>query len=157
MAIDHEAPFAALASRIQTYCREFISRPVSRRLLSWDQIGQAEKTAIAVVAISHSPGVGGPESAIWTLTAAVVIYSRADADPGSSAEPSLNRVIGSIESALERQSDETVIGPGQQIQRWTTLGGTVVWARPGPVEMEAGSVGNEGLAIMTVEMLPMPV
>jgi len=157
MAIDHEAPFAALTERVQLYCRDSLASPVRRRLISWDQIGQAEQAAVCVIATRHSPRVDGPAPAIWTLEASVVIYARADADPSSSAEPILNQLIGKIEAALERQSDETVIGPGQQIQRWTTLGGAVVAAIPGQVEIDDGAQGNEGIAIFAVELLIQPV
>ena len=157
MAIDHEAPYAALADRVQVYCRDSLATPVRRRLISWDQIGQAEQAAICVVADTQSPRVDGPASAIWTLNALVVIMARADADPSSSAEPILNKLIGVVESALERQTDETAIGPGQQMQRWTTLGGAVVQAWPVGVEIDDGSQGGEGIAIVHVSMLPMPV
>lgn len=157
MAIDHEAPYKALAERIQTYCRDYISRPVQRRPLSFDELGQAEQSAIVVLATQQTPRLGGPESAIWTLSAAVMIYARADADPGSSAEPLLNKLIGLVITALERQVDETSMAPGQQVQQWTTLGGKVQWAHPGVIAIVDGAVGNEGIALVPVEMLPAPV
>lgn len=156
MSIDHEAPMRALAERVQTYCRDYIARPVSRRQISFDQLGQAEQAAIMVVANSHTAMIDGPAPAQWIINASIVVLARADADPSSSAEPILNKVIGAIESALERQPDETAISPGQQIQRWTTLGGVVQWAQPESVELADGSQGNEGIAVFNVNMLPQP-
>lgn len=156
MSIDHDAPYAALADRLQTYCRDYLQRPVSRKLISWDQLGQAEQAAICVVGSRHIPKLDGPVPVAWTIEALVVIYARADADPGSSAAFLLNKLIGRVEAALQRQPDETAISPGQQLQAWTTLGGTVLRAHPGPVEIDEGNQTNEGIAVMTVEMLPYP-
>jgi len=153
MPIDHEAPLRALAERLQTYCGSYLGRPVTRRLITWDQLGAAEKAAICVVGLVHSPKVGGPEGALWTITAGIYVYARADADPGSSAEPILNELVGKIEAALERQPNEATLGPGQMVQKWSTLGGAVQWAQPSLVEIDDGSQGNEGIALVTVDML----
>ena len=156
MAIDHEACYAALATRLQTYCAQYIKIPVSRKIISYDQVPQESMPCIFSVATHQSPRVDGPLSAVWTLGAAIVIYARADVDPNASAETEINTLLGRIEAALEKQSDETSMVPGQTQQHWTTLGGTVLFIHPGTIEMELGAQGNQGIAIFPVDMLLMP-
>lgn len=156
MAIDHEAPYSALATRLQTYCGGSLARPVARRLVSFDQLGAMEQPSMFCVAAEQEPTSQGPEACYWTLTAEVYICARADTDPNLTAEPMLNFLIGKVEAALERQADESTFGAGPLIQNWTTLGGAVIWAKPSAVASTPGGEGHEGMAIVRVEMLVAP-
>jgi hypothetical protein len=153
MALDFEAVYAALATRIQTCVGSYINQPVSRRLVSYDQVPMLSQPAVFCVSAGGDPKVDKIMPAIWHLEALVEVYARADEDPGSSAEPMLNIIIGAIASGLERQATETVsVSPGPTFNNWTTLGGLVLWALPGKVTMWCGADGRQGVAQMQIVM-----
>jgi hypothetical protein len=157
MAVDQEAPYQALADRIQTYCKDLIARPVSRKAVSFDQIASVEQPCIFVLGSRHIPRVTGPALAAWDLEAIVEVYARADASPDSSAEPILNTILTTLCDCLRRQSGEVfTTTPGQRLQAWTTLGGLVMEAVPGEVTMWAGPDGRQGVAQFAVTMRPQP-
>ena len=157
MAVDHEAPYAALESRLQLYVKDYLAIPVSRKLKSFDQLGQGEHPALFVVATTQTPVVSGPAKAYWNFKALVFVYARGDTDPGASAESALNLIVSKVEAALERQTTEAgLFYPGQQLQHYTTLGGVVQQAIPGNVLIETGAQGNEGIAVMEIDMMVPP-
>jgi hypothetical protein len=98
------------------------------------------------------PLVDGPAApAPLQLNAAVVIYARADADPAVSAETPLNGLLRAVEDALTPQPGDTTHN------YWTNLGGAVAYAMPGgPVELESGAQGAQGVAYFPILMVPVP-
>jgi hypothetical protein len=155
MPCDHEAPYAALVDRLQSKCAPYIRRPVGRKILGFDAIPIDQQPCMFVVATHQTPVVSGPMSAPWKLGAVIVIYATATDEPESSAETDINNILTQIDAALGLQPNETAFAsnnPGQFIQHWTTLGGKVRQATPGPVEMMDGADARQGIAVMHVEM-----
>jgi hypothetical protein len=157
MAVDREAVYAALAARLQAKVRHLLAGDVRRRIPGFSSLTDADQPCLCVIADTSTCALDGPLPAVWTLRALVILYARSGASPSSSAEPTLNAIVRAIEEALERQPDETSIAPGQRDQHWTTLGGTVIWARPGgSVEYDAGHIEEQAIAAFSVELLPIP-
>jgi hypothetical protein len=158
MALDHEAPYVALCDRLQLFCGPYLRTPITRRDPSYDNVPPENQPAMFIVATHQTPSSARNQMpAVWTLGALVIVYATATDDPGSSAEPDLNNILTKIDAALLRQTTETpTILPGPTLAFWTTLGGTVQSAIPGPVEVVGGSDAKQGIALMQIEMICNP-
>lgn len=154
MAVDRAAAYAALAARLQAEVRPLLASDVRRKLP--DQIDAVQQPALAVIAESETPANDGPLPALWTLNAVVVIYARCDGYDTSTAEGALADIVRSVEAALERQPDEAMLSWGQQVQAWSTLGGTVLYARPSGIHYTAGQTEDQGVALVSIEMVMQP-
>ena len=155
MAVNREAAYVALAARLQSGVRSLLAGDVRRRLPgTFADLDAVSQPALCVIATDQPIITDGPAPGIVTLHATIVVFARADADPGSSAETALNNIVTAIETALEKQPGET---PYQQTSHWTTLGGVVCFARPmGAAELQSGQTEAQGIATMSVEMVMAP-
>ena len=158
MPVDREAAYAALAARLTKYLGPFLADPqtVLRVPRASTSVDAGEQPMAFVVATHHVPVIADPLPARWTLHATLVLLAKCPEDQ-STAETVLNAMIMAAEGALQRQSDEDTFSPGQALQTWTTLSGTVLYAQPaGPVEIELGAQSGQGVAYFPIQMVMVP-
>jgi hypothetical protein len=124
-------------------------RTSSRRPKTFDQVPPADCPAVFLgVGASESIGNPGPR-ALWRMEFIVYLYVH----DGSAAGPSsqLNAYLGYIDTAF-RASAADLASPGASPDH-TTLGGLVLYARPLNVQTDEGSFGDQGVAIVTIEVV----
>lgn len=153
MAINRDQFYAALLARMQA---KTAFKRYDRRALDFTQVN--DQPALLVLEGDQEAMHGGPSlPTVWKLDAILVIYARTTElkTPGKS----LNDLIDSVEAALERQPGEAGGNPftGTADQQYTTLGGLVrrAWIN-GRVQVNPGTEGEQGIAIIPVEMLVQP-
>lgn len=124
-------------------------RVSSRRPKTFDQVPPADCPAIFMgVGASESVGNPGPR-ALWRLEFIAYLYVYEAAAAGPSLQ--LNTYLGYIDTAF--RASATDLGfPGASPDH-TTLGGLVLYARPLNVQTDEGSFGDQGVAIVTIEVL----
>lgn len=152
MAVNRDSIYAALFARLQA---QTAFKQYERRALDFTQV--SAQPALLVLEGDQDVAHASPSlPAIVKLEAFLVIYAKTTEQktPGKV----LNDLITSIEAALERQPGEaggTFAGSGDQ--QYTTLGGLVrrAWIN-GRVQLNPGTEGEQGIAIIPVEMLVQP-
>jgi hypothetical protein len=155
MAINRDAIYEALSQRMQTRTTGF--QTFQRKYVDYTQVPAGDQPALIVIegdqdAMHSSPSL--PTK--WNLQAILVVYARTtdQVKPGST----LLNLIDSVEAALERQPGEgTGVFANAQDERFTTLGGLVrrAWIG-GRVQVDPGPEGEQGIAIIPVEILVDP-
>lgn len=120
----------------------------SRRPKSFDQVEPSACPAV-FLGVGSSENLGDPTGqSLWRMEFIVYLYVN---DGGASGPSStLNTYIGKIESAFRASSSDAA--PGFDIDS-TTLGGLVLYAKPTRIETDEGSFGDQGVAILTIEVL----
>lgn len=152
MAVDREAIFAALFTRLQTITGiAYFSR-------IWQ--GESELTANAkqtalIMAKGDERVVqvrGGPPR--WELEVIVIILARVnEGDPYEAASEILNPLLTKLEAVLERQPTEApspsaVYMNNPDLMYGTTLGGLCTSVRfMGDITVEEGAILNQAVAI----------
>lgn len=165
MAIDREAIFDALFTRLATV--EGI-RTATRRFRPLDQVEPGEMPLLILTKGGETPKQRRGMPTMWALEATAYVYCRNDADPAAGPSVQLNRLLQSIEAALERTPEELAalqVDPRipdaayQDIvenTQGTTLGGLCshAWIA-GTIETDEGTLGDQAAAAIPLEMLPL--
>lgn len=149
-----EAIMQALYDRLRTSVKNLGF--TSRAFLSFDDIPQSEQPALLVVeykggAIRNAnPGL----PPVWSQHAMVILLVR-DSAPSrnQTVETALHAMIGQVETALARQSNESSSLPDSY---GTTLGGVVMRCWVTDYEIHHGAGAGQAAASVTVEMLAVP-
>ena len=158
MASARETACAALAARMQNTpaVRGLLAQDVTRKLPGYSELNPAAQPCLAVICDSQVATLDGPGLEVWRLNCVIVAFALSSTDAQSTAESQLNDIADAVVVALHRQAGETMVTPGQTVQVWSTLGGTVLWARPGTIKLESGQTEEQGIAIIPVEMVLVP-
>lgn len=148
MAIAREAAYAALYTRLLTMTGvQFFSR----RLKAFDQMSAKHQPAVFLVAGASTPRVdssGQPE--VWLLSASVYVITPPD-QTGTSPEATLLGLVDQIDGLLDLKTTER--GAAMRDQAQTTLGNVVLKAYvSGPIEIDEGLDGEQGIALVPIEM-----
>lgn len=148
MALNRDLYYQALFLRLKDRVRgiEFFSRHYA----DYTQV-QTQPALICVASYNRDEGgIGYPSK--WILGATIVIYAKnpKQDDPG---ETVLLNLIDNVESALEIGGDVArEMGEAQ-----TTLGGLVYRVSvSGTIEIYPGAEGEQGVALIPVEMIATP-
>ena len=156
--IDRAGAYAALAALLQSKVGSLLATPVRRKLPTYSTLDQEEQPTLALIAVTDDRQVDGPLPALPTLRAVAVIYARCDEDPAATAEDTLFGIVGAIDDALKNDYlPGAILSPGQLGQAWSTLGGKVLYARPGgPVLYDSGQTEAQGIAQYPIELVMVP-
>lgn len=149
MGIAREAAYAALYTRLQTLTGV---QKFSRRLLALDDLSKKHQPAVMMVPTTCTPTVDSQgEPTVWRLAADVYIVTPPD-QTTNGGEYTLLGLIDQVDAALDRTTTE---GPMHfRDQAETTLAGAVLKAYvSGPIEIDAGTESEQGVARIPVEML----
>lgn len=149
MGIVREAAYAALYTRVQTLTGV---QKFSRRMLSLDELSKKHQPAVFMVPTLSTPEINSSgEPTVWRLAADVYIIAPPD-QTGNGAEVTLLGLIDQLDAALDLKTTEAPRHFHDQAE--TTLGGVVLKAYvSGPIEIDAGLEGEQGVARIPVEML----
>jgi hypothetical protein len=142
MTHDKETIFAAVASRLSAVSG---IRTTGRKVKHFDDVAPAEQPALFVeqTGVEYVGKTGNPSK--QTLKANVLIYAWDDTSVGPM--PAINALVDKVENLFGRQTDD----PGATYT--TTLGGLVGSARVVGVEYAGGNLGNQGAAIVSLEIV----
>jgi hypothetical protein len=148
LALDRDKIFSALFERLKAL-PDFVT--CEEVLKPWSAVPGEQQPALFVVkgmeTVFNERGL--PPK--WSLTARLYLYAHAASRPDVVPGRQVNRLLTVIEQALERTPEEGTDGTTP----WaTTLGGLVshAWI-DGSVETDEGALGDQTVAVITVEML----
>lgn len=153
MALDRESLMVALQLRIRAACP--VLTTVDRNLRLWGDVSASEQPAAFLVAGPQSPSYATANAPpVWTMQATLYLYARNDADPRDPPGSVLNDLITAVEGALERVPADGAGGSYPAVGFNTTLGGRCQRARiVGSIETDEGALGDQLVAVITIEML----
>ena len=144
--MNREAIASAVYSKISGISGLKVS---SRKPRMFDQVSPSECPAMFLgVGSSEQVGSPGPR-ALWRLEFQIYLYVHDASNVGPSSQ--LNTYLGHIDTAFRASSADLAV-PGASPDH-TTLGGTVLYARPTSIQTDEGSFGDQGVAVVTVEVL----
>jgi hypothetical protein len=124
-------------------------RTSSRKPKSFDQVTPAECPALFMgIGSSENTSAAGPR-AKWRLEFIMYLYCHEAAAAGPSSQ--MSTILSLIDTAF-RASSADMTFPGASPDH-TTLGGLVLYARPISVQTDEGSFGDQGVAIVTIEVV----
>lgn len=148
-AISRAAAYTALFTRISTMTGV---QKFSRRVITFDQLSAKHQPAVFVIAGNCTPEVDSSgEPGVWRLAASIYVIAPHD-QTGNGPEVTLLGLVDQIDGLLCLQTTESNIQCRGQAQ--TTLGGAVLKAYvSGSIEVDAGVEGEQGVALVPVEML----
>ncbi len=140
--IDVEAIYAALFARLSAIPGLVTA---SRRLKHWSDVTPAEKPALFQTQgdLIASPKRGMPTA--WTLPARVYLYVSTGGDPGGVPATILNGCIGAVIAALAPDPSSGVQDLG--------IEGVSHCQIAGIIETDEGTLGDEAVAIIPVEIV----
>jgi len=148
-AISRAAAYAALYTRILTMTGvQFFSR----RIKTVDQLSAKQQPAVFVIAGSSTPEVNSMgQPGVWRLRADIYVVAPPD-QTGTAPEATLLGLVDQIDGLLLLRTTES--RPSFHDQSETTLGNVVLKAYvSGPIEIDEGLDGEQGVALVPVEML----
>jgi hypothetical protein len=145
MAVDMEAIWDALATRLQANASGFVT--ITRRR---KQFAIEELPALIVTDDSGDETVidaGSPEPQ-WRITGNIVVVAKTQpADVDEKPAAALNDLVKSVRAALERQTSDAI---GMGLSYYTDLDGAI--DSLAIVKVEKGVLDNQSVADITVEM-----
>lgn len=142
LSTDKEALYAALLNRMTKVTGV---KTISRKVRHYDEVPSVEQPALFVeqtlVDIQTRPNGPGRQ----VVKANIILYAFDETSDGPMSQ--INGLVGQVESLMKRQVEEPA--PSQT----TTLGGLVQSASIVSIEFSGGNVGNQGVAIIGIELL----
>lgn len=137
-----EAVYAALATRLSAVAG---IRTTGRKVRHFDDVAPPEQPALFIeqTAVEYEGATRHPSK--LKIKANVLVYAWEESATGPM--PAINTLVDAVESLLGRQSGE------ESPSYTTTLGGLVASARVTGIEYAGGNLGNQGVAVISVEML----
>lgn len=142
MTSNKETIFSTLYTRMTEVSGVLTS---GRKVRHYDDVQPVEQPALFIEQVSSDiqsrPNGPGKQ----TLKANVILYAWSDSDLGPM--PIINGLVDQVEGLMKRYPTEPA--PSQT----TTLSGTVASAQVVNVEYAGGNLGNQGVAIVSIEML----
>jgi hypothetical protein len=155
MAIDREAPYAALLERLRESLSEVVVT-LSDKTRHWADVEPMDQPAVFLALSDQTPVnvIGVPPR--WILQADLYVYVHSDPDNQADIpRVTLNRIIAAIEAALEwRAADGAGAGQHRGEERHqTTLGGLVQYAWVSEAQIMEGVALGQSAAILSIEML----
>lgn len=159
MAVDREALFVALFTRLQTNVGSLVAS-YSRRMAAWDDKPPAVQPALLLLKgeerMERTPGA----PLIWHLMATILVYAKDDGTGSAVIDTVLNNILTAIESAMEMQPDELTAGGAMYLARpnfppaATTLGGLCLGCElTGTTKTYLGTQGHDGMLELDVEIV----
>jgi hypothetical protein len=138
VALVRETIYAALFTRLQAIPGLVT---VSRRLQHVNDVPPSAQPALFLAQTRQLADYVTGRTTFWHLHAAIYIYAR---DPaGQNPGAILNPIMDGVNAALVMDNDMT---------NACTLGGLVHWARIGDIETDEGTLGEQAIARIPVEM-----
>jgi hypothetical protein len=124
---------------------------VSDRLKPWSSVSPDQQPALFITKAQEIPTNSRGMPPVWRMTARLYLYVHGLSIVNASPQEKINELLTLIEAALEVQPGET---PDTTTPFATTLGGLVshAWI-DGAVETDEGTLGDQTVAILPVEML----
>lgn len=138
MALVRETIFAALFSKLQTVPGLVT---VSRRLLHVNDVPASAQPALFLAQTSQRADYATGRTVMWHLSAAVYLYVKDP--PGAVPGKTFNALLDGIANAL---------APDNAMTNACTLGGLAHWVRIGDIETDEGTLGEQAIARIPVEM-----
>jgi hypothetical protein len=145
MAVDMEAIWTALATRIEENTSGFVTFTRRRR-----QFGIDELPALIVTDDSGDETIIDPESPEpqWRVTGKIVVVTKTQpADVDEKPGAALNDLIKNVREALERKDSDAL---GMGLGHYTDLDGAI--DSLAIMKVEKGVLENQSVADITVEM-----
>lgn len=142
--MNRETVALALFGLVDPIMRAAGAVTVSRRLLHWSDVQPPDQPAVFVAQGDGAPAQSpSGEPTVWRLTFAIYLYVH-ELDPSATPATRLNLLLDALTAAL------APVGYAKK----QTLGGTVehCWIS-GPVETDEGTLGDQAMAIVPVEVL----
>lgn len=141
MALNRESIYGALWSRLQALTANgFVT--VERRLRHVNDVPQEEQPYLAMAQTGEVPHYEVGRTTQWTLNVVLYVYVKdpAGMEPGVLMNPLLDAITG-------------VFAFDNTMGNSFTLGGLALWARMGPIETDEGTLGEQAIARIPVEIL----
>ena len=138
MALVRETVYAALFARLSAVAG---LKTVSRRLLAPGDVPAIKQPALFMAQTGQGAEYAVGRTVMWRLGAVVYVYVRdtPPAIPGSA----INAIMDGITAAL---------APDNANENACTLGGLVHWCRIGDVETDEGTMGEQSVIRIPIEM-----
>lgn len=138
MALDFEAVYAALFERVAAVSG---LKTTSRRLRHVNDVSDHEQPALFQAQTGMGAVYAPGRTTFWNLSAALYLYVK---DPaGVIPGQMFNDLLGGLKAAL---------APDNQQHNACTLGGLVHWARIGAIETDEGTLGEQAIARVPIDM-----
>lgn len=142
MALNREAIYGAIYTRLAALTASgFIT--VSRRLMHVNDVGPSLQPALFMAQTAQSASYDTGRTTMWTLGVDIYVYAKTPPTSGSPG-PTLNPLLDAIELAFK---------PDNANVNACTLGGLVQYVRLGAIETDEGTLGDQSIAIIPLEIL----
>jgi hypothetical protein len=142
MAFDREAVFQALYTKLSGALAPV---SVSRRVKMWTDVAPSEQPAVFIDQGDQEGEWNANRALKWKVKASIYVYVNDTSEVGPA--PAMNDLVTKIDRALEATPFEGGVHGG------TTLGGIVFAARVVGVTDSGGALGDQGVAVIDVEVI----
>lgn len=155
MACNRELIFSTLYTRLSNLSGVAY---ISRVFKTFDDLEASQQPAIIMIKSTEETINQRGYPTVWKLNGLLYLYVRNDADPHLGPSVLLNQMLTSIESAFERQPNETYVSNPSFANTpndfMTNLNGLCshAWIS-GPIQTDEGTLGSQAVAVIPFEIM----